>query len=467
MLDENNRMDFYLKSQLDDYIRETIGLCAQASVSATGEGINACVPLVVDMLLQHGLRVQVYPTPGNPVIVGEAEGKTSRRMLFYNHYDVQPPEPLDLWTSPPFEPDVRNGSLYARGAEDDKGELVARLAALDAVREVNQGDLPCGVIFVVEGEEEIGSPNIANFVRQYTDELACDGALWEVGGQTALGAPSLVLGVRGILGVELLVETMSRDAHSGSAHILPSAAWRIVRVLDTLLSEDGRITIPGFYDRVMEPSEKDKQLSDALPTQEGMYLELFGTEQFVQGRNGKELNRAVFEPTCNIQGIQSGYLGMGNKTVIPAKASVKLDFRLVPNQDPDEILDLLKAHLGDMGFGDVQVIRGGSMWPAKTSAEHPLVGLTANAGEEVYGLPEVIQPMGGGSSPIYAFVKPLGDIPVVWAGTGYWDNRAHAPDEHIRLADFLNGARHIARILNGFAGCFNEKKVIENGDSDE
>jgi acetylornithine deacetylase/succinyl-diaminopimelate desuccinylase-like protein len=454
MLDEGSQIDGYLKSRLDDYILETTRLCAQPSVSATGEGIEACVPLVVELLDKHGLNVQVVKTPGNPVIVAEADGRSPKRMLFYNHYDVQPPEPLELWTNPPFEPTVRNDSLYARGAEDDKGELVARLAALEAVREVNAGELPCGVIFVVEGEEEIGSPHIARFVREHTDMLASDGALWEVGGQTAQGAPSLVLGVRGILGVELVVETMKRDAHSGNAHILPSAAWRLVRALNSLMSENGRILIPGFYEQVREPSVIDLELSDALPSQEEMYHDLFGPDQFVFGRSGQELNRAVFEPTCNIQGIQSGYQGMGNKTVIPARASVKLDFRLVPDQDPDEIYDLLQAYLNDKGFGDVHVTRGGSMWPAKTSADHPLVMLTASAGEEVYGQPEVIQPMGGGSSPIYAYPRPLGDIPVVWAGTGYWDNRAHAPDEHIRLEDFLNGSRHIARILNGFADCY-------------
>lgn len=454
MLDEGKQMDGYLKSRLDDYIQEMTTLCAQPSVSATGDGIEACVPLVIELLENHGLTVQVIQTPGNPVIIAEAYGKSPRRMLFYNHYDVQPPEPLELWTSPPFEPTVRDGSIYARGAEDDKGELVARLAALDAVREVNAGELPCGVIYVVEGEEEIGSPHIAQVVRNHTDMLASDGALWEVGGQTAQGAPSLVLGVRGFLGIELLVETMKRDAHSGNAHILPSAAWRLVRVLDSLMSEDGRILIPGFYEQVRDPSDIDLELSDALPSQEEMYHNLFGPDQFVFGRSGQELNRAVFEPTCNIQGIQSGYQGLGNKTVIPSRASVKLDFRLVPDQDPDDIYHLLQVYMIDKGYGDVQIKRGGSMWPAKTSADHPLVKLTASAGEEVYGLPEVIQPMGGGSSPIYAFARPLGNIPVVWAGTGYWDNRAHAPDEHIRLVDFLNGARHIARILNGFADCF-------------
>jgi acetylornithine deacetylase/succinyl-diaminopimelate desuccinylase-like protein len=454
VLEVNEKLDQFINSHLNDYIEELIRLCAQPSVSATREGIDACVPLVVEMLEGHGLNVQVIQTAGNPVVVGEARGASPRRLLFYNHYDVQPPEPLELWTTPPFEPTVRDGALYARGAEDDKGELVARLAALDAVRQVNGGELPCGVLFVVEGEEEVGSPNIVPFVRNHTEFLACDGSIWEVGGQTTAGAPETVLGVRGILGVELVVETLKRDAHSGNAHILPNAAWRLVRLLDGLLSPEGRIQIPGFYDAVVPPTPRELELSDALATDEDMYRELFGVERFVFGRSGKELNRATFLPTCNIQGITTGYQAKGMKTVIPARASVKLDFRLVPDQDPDTIYNLLREYLDAQGYGDVQIVGKSAMWPAKTSSEHPFVALTAKAGEEVYGKPEVIRPMGGGSSPIYAFDKPLGGIPVVLAGTAYWDNRAHSPDEHIRLRDFHNGARHIARILNGFADCF-------------
>jgi acetylornithine deacetylase/succinyl-diaminopimelate desuccinylase-like protein len=456
MLEIDEKLDAFIRSHLGESIQETIRLCAQPSVSATGEGIESCVLLVSEILKKHGLSVSILQTTGNPIVIGEARGASPRRLLFYNHYDVQPPEPLELWTTPPFEPVVRDGVLYARGAEDDKGELVARLAALDAVREVNGGVLPCGVIFVVEGEEEVGSPNIAQFVREHADLLACDGAVWEVGGQTSEGAPDMVLGVRGILSVELVVETMTRDAHSGFGHIMPSAAWRLVRVLEALLSEAGMIKIPGFYDAVVKPTPRDLELSDALPTEEAMYLEYFGVEDFVYGRSGKELNRAVFGPTCNIQGITTGYQGEGVKTVIPARASAKLDFRLVPDQDPDEVYNLLREYLDSTGFADVQALCYGCMWPAKTPADHPLVTLTARAGEEVYGKPEVIRPMGGGSSPIYAFAQPLGGIPVVWAGTGYWDNRAHSPDEHIRLVDFLNGTRHIARILNGFAGLFEE-----------
>jgi acetylornithine deacetylase/succinyl-diaminopimelate desuccinylase-like protein len=453
MENTTQRIDAFLQANLDDYIAETARLCAQPSVSAKAEGIEECADLVAKLLEQRDFCVQKFATPGNPVIVAHAEGQSERTLLFYNHYDVQPPEPLELWTSPPFEPTVRNGALYARGAADDKGEFIARLAAVEAVRAAHNGMLPCGVAFVVDGEEEIGSPNIAQFVQEHLNLLKCQGAIWEAGGIDPDGHPMLLLGVRGILYIELSVKTMKRDEHSGKAHILPNAAWRLLRALDSLKAPDERVRIPGFYDQVKPPSEIDIELLDALPDYEQFMRTKLGVREFVRGRTGKDLNRAVFEPTCNIDSITAGYQGEGPKTVIPAEATAKVDFRLVPNQDPDDVFAKVRAHLDDQGFTDVRVTRlGGAMWPAKTSSDDPLVKLTARTGEQVYSQPSLISPLIGPSSPIYAFADPLGGIPVVTAGVGYSDNCGHAPNEHVRIKDFHNGARHIARILDGFAG---------------
>jgi acetylornithine deacetylase/succinyl-diaminopimelate desuccinylase-like protein len=226
-MDSIQKIDDYLQLNLSGYIDETVELCAQPSVSARKEGVLECAGMVAQILERHGFRVHSIPTAGSPVIVGRADGQSERRLLFYNHYDVQPPEPFELWTTPPFEPTVRDGALYARGAKDDKGEFIARLAAVDAVRAAHGGELPCGVTFVVEGEEENGSPHIAQFVQEHLDLLQCDGAIWEEGGINPEGHPILVLGARGALVVELAVQTMKRDAHSGGAHILPNAAWRL------------------------------------------------------------------------------------------------------------------------------------------------------------------------------------------------------------------------------------------------
>lgn len=445
-------IDAYLRENLDRYIQETIRICAQPSVSATGLGVRECAALVGEMIAARGFRVQTYETPGQPVVVGHASGQSDRTFLFYNHYDVQPPEPLELWTTPPFEPTIRDGKIFARGVNDDKGEIIARLAAIDAVRAANGGELPCNMVFVVEGEEEVSSPNIAQFVRDHLDILAADGALWEGGGVDHEDRPGTVLGFRGIVAVELSVETLARDAHSGTAHILPSAAWRLVRALTRIKDENERILIPGFYDRVIPPSAEDLALIDKQVDNEPFLREVFKVRNFVANRTGKELITSVFEPTCNIQGIETGYQGPGTKTIIPAKAVAKLDFRLVPDQNPEEVVELLRKHLDAEGFEDVQIKTHGMMWPFKASDADPLVQLTLRAAEEVYGMPPRPPiPLGGGSSPAYAFSGPLGDIPVVHAGIGYPNANGHAPDENMRISDFLNGARHIARLIDGFA----------------
>ena len=444
-------LDDYLDASLNDYIDELSLLCAQPSVSARSEGTTECAGLVGEILEAHGFHVESFETPGNPILVGTMAGASERTLLFYNHYDVQPPEPLELWETPPFQPTVRDGALYARGAKDDKGELVARLAAVDAVREAHGGTPPCGVKVVVEGEEEIGSPHIAQFVNDHRDHLACHGAIWEEGGIDVESHPEIQLGKRGILAVELSVRTMRQDAHSGGAHILPNAAWRLTHALATLKDTDERVLIDGFYDDARPPSERDRELFKQLPDIEPIYRETFGLDRFLREATGVDLLRNVFEPTCNIQGVTTGYQGAGIKTVIPSTATAKLDFRLVPDQDPEDIFQKLRSYLDDQGFEDVEATWLGAMWPERVSPDDPFVELTAQTGEAVYGKPARLVPITGGSSPVYAFARPLGNIPVVTCGVGYWDNRVHAPNEHVRLDDFLNASRHVARVLDGFA----------------
>jgi acetylornithine deacetylase/succinyl-diaminopimelate desuccinylase-like protein len=441
----------YLHSQLDRYINEIVELCAQPSVSARGEGIRECADLTAQILSRHGLTVRKFETPGNPILVAQATGQSPRALLFYNHYDVQPPEPLAQWTSPPFEPTLRDGALYARGARDDKGELICRLAAVDAIRATHNGVLPCGVTFVVEGEEEIGSPHIAQFVRDHADLLRSQAAIWEEGGTDGEGRPYTVLGCRGLLYVELAVELLATDAHSGGAHILPNAAWHLLRALSSLKDDAERILIPGFYDQARPPTELDLRLLDAMPDSETQLRENYAVRDFVNGLRGKALNRALFNPTCNIAGLTAGYQEPGLKTIIPARATAKVDFRLVPDQSPDDIFEKLRNHLDQTGFNTVAQTKVAAVWPYKAPADDPFVQLTARAGEAAYGLPYQMSPTAGGTTPVYAFAEPLGGIPVVTAGVGNGNqNRAHAPDEHIRVVDFINAAKQIAYILEGF-----------------
>jgi acetylornithine deacetylase/succinyl-diaminopimelate desuccinylase-like protein len=447
----NESINTYIKTNLDRYIAETIRLCAQPSVSARSEGVRECADLVVELFSQHGLQTQKFETPGNPIIVGRLDGRSPRTLLFYNHYDVQPPEPLEEWTTPPFQPTVRDGMLFARGVADDKGEIIARLAALDAVRAAHSGELPCGVVFVAEGEEEVGSHHVAAFVREHTDLLKCNGAIWEGGGVGEDGETSTTLGLRGVLNVEFSVQLLSMDAHSGGAHAFPSAVWRLIRALTSIKDEHEHILIPGFYEAARRPSALDLELLDAQPNREANIRQVFGVREFVNGLTGKELQRAVFNPTCNIQGFTAGYQGPGSKTIVPARASAKVDFRLVPDQDPLDIFDKLRRHLDSWGFTDVTVTKIGAMWPFKASADNAFIALAKRIAGDMYTPPYRINPLGGGSSPEYAFAGPLGDIPIIDAGVGYFNSRGHAPDENIRLADFLQGAGYIAHILNEFA----------------
>ncbi|HXM56500.1 MAG TPA: M20/M25/M40 family metallo-hydrolase, partial [Candidatus Dormibacteraeota bacterium] len=236
-------VDRYIDQHLDGWVADLSRLCAIPSVSARHEGVDDCAEAVADLIRGRGFETRVERTDGHPIVLAHATGANpDRTMLLYNHYDVQPAEPLELWDSPPFEPQVRDGKLYARGAKDDKGELVSRLAAVDALRAAD-GTLPCNVTWLVEGEEEVGSKHLTGFVERHVDELVCQGAIWEEGGIDADGRPTLTLGVRGLLYVELHVQSLSRDGHSGGANLLPNAAWRLVWALSTLKDQDERVLI--------------------------------------------------------------------------------------------------------------------------------------------------------------------------------------------------------------------------------
>ena len=445
------QIDAYIEHKLDATLAELGQLVAIPSVSAQGTGIAECAEAVASALRARGFSAEVTPSNRNPVVLGDAPGSSDRTLLLYNHYDVQPAEPLELWTSPPFEMARRDGRLFARGIADDKGELVSRLAAIDAVMAVT-GGLPCRVKFLVEGEEEISSPSLPAFIEQHAGRLAADGCIWEFGSVNEDGRPVEYLGLRGICYVELSVKTLDLDAHSGlGGSILENAAWRLVWALNSIKGTDGKVRIPGFYDNVVPPSERDMELLAALPDTEPEYRKMYGARRFLNDLKGVELRREeVFVPTCTICGLTSGYQGPGSKTVLPARASAKMDFRLVLNQTPEEIVEKLRKHLNAEGFGDVEVNFLGGGRPARTDPDDPFIQLVAATARDVYGSEPLIWPMIGGSGPNYLFTHHL-KVPIATLGVGYPGSRAHAPDENIRLDDFVRGVKHMARVLLGFA----------------
>ncbi|HZU86639.1 MAG TPA: M20/M25/M40 family metallo-hydrolase [Anaerolineaceae bacterium] len=443
--------DSYLERNLDQSIAELSRLVAQPSVSAQNWGLAECAQLVSEMLAKRGFSVEIIPTGGAPVVFAERKGRSDKTLLFYNHYDVQPPEPLELWQTPPFEPTLRDGKLFGRGVSDDKAHIVYRLFALDALLD-QDGELPCNIKFVIEGEEETSSVHLHDFVRDHAKKLAADACVWEFGGVDHLENPIQYLGLRGICYVELSVETASQDVHSGTGgSIFHNAAWRLVWALNTLKGPEERIRIPGFYDSVKPPSQRDIDLMAALPETAEEYKSRYGLKGFLKGlTGGVELRiEEVFQPTCTICGLTSGYQGPGSKTVLPARASAKIDFRLVPDQRPAEVLKQLRAHLDAQGFQDVQIQFLGGDAPARTDPDDPFVQLTVETAKEVYGVPMQVVPLVGGSGPNYSFIEYL-HLPIVTAGCGYPGTQAHAPNENVRLDLYLKAARHIVRVMKEF-----------------
>ena len=441
------QIDAYVDQHMERFIGMLGDLCAIPSVAAQGQGIEPCAQAVANLLSEAGLAVSIMPTAGNPVVYATANGSSDTTILCYNHYDVQPAEPFELWHSDPFRLHRHHNTLTARGVADDKGELVSRIAAIMATKHV-LGELPVGIKFLIEGEEEIASPNLEPFIKAHRDLLQADACVWEFGAHNADGHPVSYLGLRGICYLELSVQTANIDTHSGIAgSILPNAAWRLVWALNTLKDRDERIQLPDFYANVVPASPRDMELLAALPDSDEEMQELFGNTSFVLGANGVELRRReIFEPTCTICGIGAGYQGEGQKTVLPAQAMAKVDFRLVPNQRPDQVIAQLRAHLDAHGFQDIQIRLVGAGRPSRTDPDDVVVEHLVAAAHDVYGRAPHLWPMSGGSGPGYLFAEEIG-VPIISLGVGYSGARIHAPNENIRISDFRNGIRYMAALM--------------------
>lgn len=433
-----------------DYLARLERAVAQPSIAAQGVGMAEMIALLSAMLSDAGFQTEAVPTSGAPVLLARMAGRSKRTLLFYNHYDVQPVDPLDGWSSPPFEPAVRDGKLYGRGVADNKGALVARICAIESYLR-QRGELPVNLTWVIEGEEEIGSIHLHEFVAARESELRQPyGCVWETGGKDAGERFEIALGCKGILYLELRVRGAARDLHSALAAAVPNPAWRLVHALVCLKDNEGRIRIPGFADDVLPPTPAQLQALADWDYPEETARALYGIEQFVEGLSGEALKqRLVLGPTCNIAGIHSGYGGPGSKTVLPCQAIAKIDFRLVPQQRPEKVVKLLRAHLDAEGFDDVEIAWWEGVSPAVGNPEHPFVQQTIHAAEVVYGHRPALLPLMIGTGPVHLLCAQFG-VPIVTAGVGYADSRAHAPDENIRLADYYDHIRHIVALLDQF-----------------
>ncbi|MFP3984399.1 MAG: M20/M25/M40 family metallo-hydrolase [Candidatus Bathyarchaeia archaeon] len=439
----------YIDQHSQRFLRELAKLIQQPSVSATGEGMQKCAEMVESMLQQVGFSTRMIPEKdGNLVVYGMLKSKKSKKtLLFYDHYDVQPPEPLEEWEFDAFSGRIHGGKIYGRGASDNKGNIVSRIKAVEAFLKT-VGDVPVNVKFVVEGEEEIGSPHLGPVVQQHKDLFSNDATIWEFGGTNYEGRPEIYLGLKGVLPVELKIKSASRDVHSANAPLVPNPAWRLIWALNTLKNKDERILVDGFYDDVEMPSETELQLLDDIPLEEEQVKKTLGLKKFLHNKTGREAKKALlYEPTCTINGFITGYTGLGSKTVLPKEAMVKLDFRLVPNQTSDKIFKKLVKHLRKEGFKDLKILRGGSTEPTKTPVTDRFVGIVAEAAMKVYGKKAVVYPTSAASGPMHLFRNLLGR-PVVSAGCSHADAKTHAPNENLTVEGFIKGTKFMATILN-------------------
>ena len=443
--------DAYVRAREREYIDELKTLIRQPTVSAQGIGVPETARLVLDRTRRAGIAADALAVDGGPpTILGET-GRGERTLLVYNHYDVQPPDPLDEWETPPFEPTERDGFVFGRGVSDNKGNLMARLQAIEAYR-ATIGEVPLRIRVLYEGEEESGSEHLGAFVELYGDRLKADGCIWEAGYKDAAGRPTISCGLKGIAYVELRARGASKDAHSSLATIVPNPAWRLVWALATLKNERDEITIDGFAAEVRTPTAAELELLERVPFDEEGTRKIHGISRFVRGLAGLELKKKHFyEPTCTICGIVSGYTGKGSKTVLPAVASAKIDFRLVPDLTPDKVTRLLRAHLERRGFGDIEVVpshgEAPSRWPTDSAAARAAVA----ACRATYGSDPVVYPLMAGSGPMAQVCDVLG-IPVVGFGSGNAASANHAPNENIKVADYVDHIRAFGRFIHTFSG---------------
>ncbi|MGQ0641967.1 MAG: dipeptidase [Gemmatimonadaceae bacterium] len=439
------------RAELFDFLRSP-------SVSAQTDhkkDVRQCAEWLRSAMSDVGLEARILDTVGHPVVLGEwrGAGSNARTVLIYGHYDVQPAEPLELWDSPPFEPEVRGGRIYARGSVDDKGQLFLHLKAIEAHMRVRDR-LPVNVIVLAEGEEEIGSDHLAPFVEQHAERLKCDAVVISDSAMFAPGIPSILSSLRGLAYFQIDVDGPTTELHSGSyggAVINPAAA--LARIVASFHDSDGHIAIPHFYDNVRDWDPAVRQQMRDLPFQEEHFRLETGAPALGGELGYTTLERIWTRPTCEVNGLLSGYTGEGAKTVLPAKAMAKVSCRLVPDQDPAEIEKLIQAHVDSVVPSGVNVtvtfLHGGKPWRASLTG--PIYDAARAALKAAFDREPVITGEGGSIPVVGDFARVLG-APVLLIGFGLPGENAHAPNEWMSVENFEKGAVAIAQLWEGVGG---------------
>ena len=443
----------YVNSNMNELIIDLQTLIRQPSVSAKNEGIEECAKLVQKLLKNSGIKSELLRLKKGvaPIVYGEIKSKKNpkKTLLFYNHYDVQPAEPFDLWEYPPFDGIRKGNKIFGRGATDDKGELITRIKAVEACLKTT-GDVPCNIKFVIEGEEETGSAHIEDYLKKYKKKFSCDGVIWEFGYVDAQNRPIIGLGMKGLLFVELSVKESIRDAHSSLAVLIKNPAWRLIEAIHSLRNSDGKILIKNWYDDVIPFSKKDLEIISKEPFDKNAFKKEFGVKSFLGNKKGLDAKKAlVGGATCNIAGFISGYIGEGAKTVLPGQALVKIDFRLIPKMNPKKQIMLLKKHLKSKGFGDISIKVFHGEAAARTNTSDSFVNDVKNAADKAFGK-SILNVSNAGTGPMHPFMEIL-NAPCISVGSTYMFSRIHSPNEFARIDLLKKTTKCICLIIENFS----------------
>lgn len=445
----------YLQTHRERHLRELFDFLRIPSVSAKSEhreDTRRAADWLVERMLEAGLQTaEAIPTGGHPIVIGEWRGapEGAPTLLVYGHYDVQPPEPLDEWLSPPFEPEIRDGKIFARGSVDDKGQAYLHLKAVEA-HIAERGTLPVNVVFVIEGEEEVGSPHLHDFLVENQERLRCDAVLISDTTMFAPGLPSVTVGLRGLAYMEVRVQGPATDLHSGAyggAVVNPANA--LAQIIARLHDERGRVAVPGFYDDVRDLTPAERDAIRELPFEEEAFRREVGSPALGGEEGWSALEKLGARPTLDVNGLLSGYTGEGAKTVLPARAMAKVSMRLVPDQDYRDIEEKFTRYVREIAppgvTVEVEALHGGQPWYA--DPKEPIFQAAARALEEAFGR-EPVFTREGGSIPIVQAFQQTFAAPVVLLGFGLPGENAHAPNEWMSVENYTRGAEAIALLYD-------------------
>lgn len=454
MSDIKKQISDYVDAHADELIASLQGFLRQPSISTENIGMEECTEMLRKELESLEMECKTLELEGAfPAIYGVSTAENpAKNLVVYGHYDVQSPDPVDRWTSDPFSAEIRDGMVYARGATDDKGNLWANIKAAEVLKKLT-GKVPAGLKFFFEGEEEIGSPNLAKFFSTYADVLRGDACLLCDRGVHESGRPQFYLGNKGLMEVEISCKRAKRDVHSGHAPLIPNAIWDLVRLLNSMKNQFDEITIDGYTDCVEAPSEEEMALIRDIPYDLQQFKREYAISNILGGGTDpvEVIKRLIFTPTCNISGIKGGWAGERGKTIVPCEAWVRLDMRLVKGMSIAQAKEKLLQFIEKSPYGPFDVKIKANNEPYQCPPSHELVKLSTQLATSVYGEAPVVWPLLDGSGPMCMFPKYLGgDVFIIGLGAPFSTANTHAPDENISIDQYLTAIKLMANIFHEY-----------------